>query len=123
MRTEAHEPPVSTQGVVHGALSAASIFLSDTMWLHLAPPRLWLPSPSSVSPPRVPNPIPLTTQWCEGTISNFQYLIALNLACGRSMADARCHPVGVGGAHRHSAATVATLCIAPHTLLRLLSPA
>lgn len=41
----------------------------------------------------VDHDVPLTVQWVTGRISNFEYLMALNYAAGRSMVDPLYHPI------------------------------
>jgi hypothetical protein len=47
--------------------------------------------------PKVPRPIdwgvPITEQWCQGRLSNLDYLLWLNRAVGRSTCDAKLHAV------------------------------
>jgi len=47
--------------------------------------------------PNVPRPIdwgvPITEQWCQGRLSNLDYLLWLNRAVGRSTCDAKLHAV------------------------------
>jgi hypothetical protein len=37
--------------------------------------------------------VPLTVQWIEGKISNFEYIMAINAAAGRQLSDVQHHPV------------------------------
>lgn len=99
-------------------LSPGHIMLDDDMWLTLpvgfskrscnsaminklkystpvgikAKSGTFVPSFSSIEKP-VDYYEPLTVQWVSGKISNFQYLMAINYAAGRSMADPLYHPI------------------------------
>ena len=49
---------------------------------------------SCTSPLNLPGEnIPPTTKWRQGMIGNFEYLMILNQACGRTLGDAAAHPV------------------------------
>jgi len=81
---------ISPQGVAHGALSPACVFLNSRAWVHLGC--------VSLTPRAVPVPPPMPTRslldrWMEGEVSNFEYLMALNAAAGRYMHDPVNHPV------------------------------
>ena len=47
--------------------------------------------------PSIPRPVgyyePLTVQWVSGKLSNFEYLMAINQAVGRTMLDPLYHPI------------------------------
>ena len=45
------------------------------------------------SPPPCRYDTPITKRWINGQMSNFEYLMAINAAAGRSMIDATFHPV------------------------------
>ncbi len=74
---------------MHGDLRPSTVLLSPECWVRLGPVAPPLPP----GPPRGVPQAPLTERWVAGEVSNFQYLMALNAAAGRTLTDATCHPV------------------------------
>ncbi|CAH0513766.1 unnamed protein product [Peronospora belbahrii] len=102
------------RGLACNGFSPRDLYLTDTLWLHLAALPRVLDACSNVCigsesgdrdktmrqhvNVQVPRDIHLsssksiTEQWCIGDLSNFEYLMALNTAAGRRMEDGVFHP-------------------------------
>ena len=76
-------------GVAQGNLTPRTVFLNSCAWVRLAAVGL---GPVGI-PPAVDHAKSLTQRWCDGDVSNFEYLMALNTAAGRFMHDSVNHPV------------------------------
>jgi hypothetical protein len=61
------------------------------------PEEIKTTSHTTTSLPSIPRPVdyyePLTIQWISGKISNFEYLMVINYAAGRTMIDPLYHPI------------------------------
>ncbi|KAJ1647110.1 hypothetical protein IWQ61_010133, partial [Dispira simplex] len=83
-----------TRGLAHGRLDPANLHLDEHGWLYLATPRgdmSLIPSlPSPRCEPLEPNPV---TQWIQGQLSNYQYLMVLNRYAGRRVGDPNFYPI------------------------------
>ncbi len=89
-------------GLVHGRLSPSAVDVDQTFWVRLhgfvlAVPRA-LPPPAPELEARYCEPLGLsmhhlTLGWCQGWISNFDYLMGLNYLAGRRLEDPNHHPV------------------------------
>jgi hypothetical protein len=92
---------IHSKGIVLHNLDSSGITLDDNLWLML---------PFSLSdrtcmaiadqrhfrlsvPRTVDGDVPLTTRWLDGKLSNFEYLMAINHAAGRTMIDPLYHPI------------------------------
>ncbi|ETI42279.1 hypothetical protein F441_12533 [Phytophthora nicotianae CJ01A1] len=89
------------RGLACDGFSPRDLYLTDTLWLHLAalPRVLDACSYASAEPSRsIPRDVEcfssrsITERWCTGDISNFEYLMVLNTAAGRRMEDGVFHP-------------------------------
>ena len=107
------------RGIAHGALTLHSVKISQGLWIYLESPDLSNAHHSSDSLPSKadgllegkPTPKPqldanelackwtrddlpnLVELWVHGKITNFDYLMALNVLVGRRMGDPNYHPV------------------------------
>lgn len=85
------------RGLAWNGLRPATIFLNDNLWVRLGPwpcsqsQEIIPPEPSWSSEHHVPrcletfDPRSITERWCDGDVSNFEYLMMLNNAAGRRM--------------------------------------
>ncbi|CAI5741557.1 unnamed protein product [Peronospora destructor] len=100
------------RGLACNGFSPRDLYLTDTLWLHLAALPRVLDACSNVGGESedgdeavrsyVSIPVPrdvdscssrsITELWCIGDLSNFEYLMALNTAAGRRMEDGVFHP-------------------------------
>eukprot|EP00736_Rhodelphis_marinus_P000950 Rmarinus@m.25149 len=85
------------QGLVHGNLNPRTVLLSEKLWLTLCLPDL-IARHTILLPPSPERPYggtlaALIRGWTEGTVSNFDYLMALNACTGRRRGDPAFHPV------------------------------
>ena len=96
-------PPNSSTSVPHETAQDSSTpeasFLASAatpLEIHHAEMAAQLNTAASLEP-KVPRPIdwgvPITEQWCQGRMSNLDYLLWLNRAVGRSTSDAKLHAV------------------------------
>ncbi|KAF4132324.1 Beige/BEACH domain [Phytophthora infestans] len=89
------------RGLACDGFSPRDLYLTDTLWLHLAALPRVLDACANASAPDI-HSIPcniesyssrsITERWCTGDISNFEYLMVLNTAAGRRMEDGVFHP-------------------------------
>ncbi|KAJ1969399.1 hypothetical protein IWQ62_000652 [Dispira parvispora] len=83
-----------SRGLAHGRLDPANLHLDEHGWLYLATPRGDVTLTPSLSVPRweplESNPV---TQWIQGRLSNYQYLMTLNHYAGRRMGDPNFYPI------------------------------
>ena len=72
--------------VVYPSLSPTAVILTEYLWV-------FLPLPS-LSPPAFNSSLEyITTSWVSGHISNYDYIMYLNEAAGRSMDDSNFHSI------------------------------
>lgn len=97
------------KGLYHGNLRPQSIYITNDFWVWVMPPllahekanaaKIQALSPHVSLLPRrsvndiMPFSLGLTEAWRRGHVSNLDYLMAINAAAGRHMADANFHPV------------------------------
>ncbi|TDH72654.1 hypothetical protein CCR75_007447 [Bremia lactucae] len=96
-----------TRGLACHGFTPRELFLSDTLWVHLAAlPRILdaciharkRPYPDQIQAPQLFRDIEsytsrsMTDRWSTGDMSNLAYLLALNTAAGRRMEDGIFHP-------------------------------
>lgn len=95
---------VHSKGIVLHDLESSGVVLDDHLWLMLPfslsdrtcivmADKLDFQWPKTQIPRSVDGDVPLTTKWLDGKISNFEYLMAINLAAGRTMVDPLYHPI------------------------------
>lgn len=101
-----------SKSLVLDELTPSNILLDDYLWLRLPmslSDRSCMSAIRKKSDPRMPRgyskinklkiyksvdyDVPLTMQWINGKISNFDYVMAINHAAGRSMMDPLYHPI------------------------------
>ncbi|KAG6962205.1 hypothetical protein JG688_00008710 [Phytophthora aleatoria] len=92
------------RGLACDGFSPRDLYLTDTLWLHLAALPRVLDACSNAAMKsegqevRIPRDVEsfssrsITQRWCTGDISNFEYLLVLNTAAGRRMEDGVFHP-------------------------------
>jgi hypothetical protein len=78
-------------------LTASTLLLTDHLWIQLgvlpSDPRQEIESKSIEQIPReIICSKSITERWCDGDISNFEYLMIINAAAGRKMVDGVFHP-------------------------------
>ena len=108
---------IHRQGLCLDAVVPNNVMLDDDMWLYLpiglsdrmcsslgssdgdeaVSPAIDVDRPAIDAVVAVDRPIghrePLTHQWITGKLSNFEYLMAINYAAGRTMMDPLYHPI------------------------------
>lgn len=89
------------RGLAWSGLQPATIFLNDSLWVRLGPWPCSQSQESVTSEPSWPtehhvprrlesfDPRSITERWCDGDVSNFEYLMMLNNAAGRRMVRKR----------------------------------
>ncbi|KAJ1922365.1 hypothetical protein IWQ60_006579 [Tieghemiomyces parasiticus] len=83
-------------GIAHGRLNPSRITVDEYGWVHLVGFRLDSGFESAPATPLVREPHPLpdpVSRWTQGTLSNFQYLMALNMHAGRRRGDPNFYPI------------------------------
>lgn len=90
------------KGLFHGNINPSNIFLTDSLWVKMGP-SLILSSPPTyelllyrdlIKNPDIKIDLPsFTSLWARGELSNFDYLMIINNAAGRTMNDNCLHPI------------------------------
>ena len=75
--------------IPYGTLRPATIFLTDSLWVRLLP----FPTKPVDTEPIESAAQTATAKWCAGELSNYDYLMYLNILSGRQRGNPAFHPV------------------------------